>query len=365
MRIYAFLLKIQSIVLLIIAIFVCFIIFMKVNKVTIHDIARALGIDSSTVSRALNNSSRVTEKTKAKIFKKAEELGYRRNLLASNLRKNVTSIIGVIVPRVSRHFFSSVIQGVEEAAYQEGYNVIICQSLEQFDREKKILESLTANRVAGILISISMETKDYSHMTELNNSGIPFVFFDRHCNTPDNSNVIIDDFKGGFDATNHLIKKGCKKIIHFSGPQVLEIYKNRFKGYRAALEKNSIPFKSDYVITSRLMEPDGVNSINNLIDKKVDFDGIFSANDVAAIGAMKCLLDRGFKIPDDVAIVGFSNEPISTVISPSLTTINQPGVEMGKAATKLLLKQIQSKSLVSPQTIIMKADLIERESTKK
>ena len=290
---------------------------MEINKATIHDIARALNIDSSTVSRALNNSPRVAEKTKQKIIKKAEELGYQRNVLASNLRKSVTNTIGVVVPRISRHFFSSVIQGVEETAYQAGYNVLICQSLEQLEREKQIINTLVANRVDGVLISISMETTDYNHMQGLKNSGIPLVFFDRHCNIPETNNVLIDDFKGGFEATQHLINRGCKNVIHFSGPQDLEIYKNRFRGYKAALKKNNLPFKPECVISSRLMEKDGVENVEKLLSENVDFDGVFSANDVAAIGAMKSLTSKGVKIPEDVAIVGFSNEPISTVITPT------------------------------------------------
>ena len=339
---------------------------MNINKVTIHDIAKALDINSSTVSRALNDSPRVTKKTKDKILKTAQEMGYQRNLLASNLRKNVTNTIGVVVPRISRHFFSSVIQGIEETAYQAGFSVIICQSLEQLEREKNILETLAANRVDGVLISISMETMDYEHLEGLKNRGIPLVFFDRHCNIPGTNNVLIDDFKGGYDATQHLITKGCKNIVHFSGPQELEIYKNRFRGYKEALKKNGIPFRDEYLISSRLMEQDGIDNIKKLLDKGVVFDAIFSANDVAAIGAIKCLIENEIKIPDDVAIVGFSNEPISTVINPTLTTINQPGFEMGKAATDLLIRNIKNETgLLQEETLIMDSNLIERQSSQK
>ena len=339
---------------------------MPVNKVTIHDIARALNINSSTVSRALNDSPRVTQKTKEKIIEKAKEMGYQRNLLASNLRKNITNTIGIVVPRISRHFFSSVIQGVEETAYLAGYSVFICQSLEQLEREKNILETLTANRVDGVLLSISMETTDYTHINSLKSRGIPLVFFDRHCNVSGNSNVLIDDYKGGFDATQHLISNGCKNIIHFSGPQELEIYKNRFKGYKEALRKNKIPFRAEYVISSRLMEHDGVANTKQLLTDNLNFDAIFSANDVAAIGAIKYLNEKGIKIPKEVAIVGFSNEPISTVIKPTLTTINQPGFEMGKRATHLLLKHIKNDSeFLNAETIVMESSLIERQSSQK
>lgn len=336
------------------------------NKPTIHDIAKALSIDSSTVSRALNNSSRVSKTTKEKILAKADELGYKRNLLASNLRKNVTNTIGVIVPRISRHFFSSAIQGIEETAYTAGYNVIICQSLEQLEREMKIIDSLVANRVDGLLISVSMETMDYNHLEILKTRGIPLVFFDRHCKKGGYSNVLIDDYKGGFDATEHLILNGRKNIIHFSGPQELEIYKNRFQGYKDALVKYGISFNSNYVIKSRLMEVDGKASIEQVLKKGLPIDAIFSANDLAAIGAMKYLKTHQVKIPEDIAIVGFSNEPISRVIEPSLTTIDQPGFEMGKIATGLLLEHIIKKSIPNKdRTIILDSKLIERNSSKK
>lgn len=336
------------------------------NKPTIHDIAKALSIDSSTVSRALNDSSRVTKTTKEKILAKAGELGYKRNLLASNLRKNITNTIGVVVPRISRHFFSSAIQGIEETAYTAGYNVIICQSLEQLEREAKIVDSLVANRVDGLLISVSMETKNYNHLTVLKESGIPLIFFDRHCKKTGYSNVLIDDYKGGFDATEHLILKGCKNIIHFSGPQELEIYKNRFQGYKDALIKHGISFNSDYVLRSSLMEVDGETNIEQALKKGLPIDAIFSANDLAAIGAMKYLKVHQVKIPEDIAIVGFSNEPISRVIEPSLTTIDQPGFEMGKIATSLLLEHIIKKSIPNKgQTIILDSKLIERNSSKK
>ena len=200
------------------------------NEVTIHDIANILGLNSSTVSRALNNSSRVAKKTKDKIFEKAAELGYQRNHLASNLRKSKTFTLGVIVPRISRHFFSSAIAGIEETAYKAGYNVIICQSLESLEREQGILDTLLANRVDGVLISISMETKNYNHLKGLKQRNIPYVFFDRHCKIPGNSNVVIDDFDAAFTAVEHLIEKKSTNIAHFSGPQNLEIYKIDLKG---------------------------------------------------------------------------------------------------------------------------------------
>lgn len=336
------------------------------NKPTIHDIAKALQIDSSTVSRALNDSPRVSKATKTRILAKAEELGYQRNMLASNLRKNKTNTIGVVVPRISRHFFSSAIQGIEERAYLAGYNVIICQSLEQLEREKKIVQGLVANRVDGLLISVSMETMNYDHLEVLKNSNIPLIFFDRHCDISGYSNVLIDDFKGGFDAAQHLISKGCKHIVHLSGPQELEIYKNRFEGYKAALKKNNLNFNKEYVISSRLMEQDGYISMQKLLNKNIPVDGVFAANDISAIGAMKYVKEQEIKIPESMAFVGFSNEPVSSVIEPSLTTIDQSGLEIGKIATELILDHISKKDTVpQEQTILIDTCLIERNSSKK
>lgn len=339
--------------------------YVKNNPTTIHDIAKALDIDASTVSRALNNSSRVKPKTMSKILAKATELGYQRNLLASNLRKNRTNTIGVIVPRISRHFFSSAIAGIEETAFEAGYNVIICQSLEQLEREHNIVTTLQANRVAGVLISISMETTNYDHLHGLEKSHTPFLFFDRHCEIPGNSNVQINDFQGGFDATEHLISNNHRMIAHFSGPQELKIYQNRLRGYKAALEKYEIPYRPELVLSSKLMEEDGIESAKKILSLPLKVDGIFAANDVSAIGAMKYIKKKGLKIPEDIAFVGFSNEPVSAVIEPSLTTIDQPGFEMGKIATDLLLKQINSKSkAIHPETIILNPSLIERNSSK-
>lgn len=336
------------------------------SKVSIHDIARELNIDSSTVSRALSNSPRVSQKTKAKVLAKANELGYQRNLLASSLRNSKSNTLGVIVPRISRHFFSSAIAGIEETAYDAGYNLIICQSLEQLEREQKMLQTLSQNRVDGVLISVSMETKDTDNFQRLRENKTPVVFFDRHLDVPDNSNVIIDDFQGAFDATEHLILQGCRRIAHFAGPQRLEIYKNRYKGYRSALEKHDIELDEDLVMTSKLMESDGVECTKKLLSLPIPIDGIFSANDVMAISAMQYIKKQGLRIPEDIAIVGFSNEPISSVMIPSLTTVDQPGFEMGKIAANLLISQINDKAEATiAQTIILKPSLIVRNSSKR
>lgn len=337
------------------------------KKVTIHEIAKILKIDSSTVSRALNDSSRVNEKTKMLVLAKANELGYRPNLIAANLRRNRSNTIGVVVPRITRHFFSSTISGIEETAYNSGFNVVISQSLEKLSREQKIVNNLFSNRVDGILISVSMETVDSSHLQVLENSGLPLVFFDRHiADMRDSNRVLIDDVAGAFEGVSHLIENKCRKIAHFSGPQTLEIYKNRLAGYRNALEKHQIVFDPDLVVTSNLLQEDGHRITQDLLKKHPDIDAIFSANDQAAIGAINYLKSIGKRIPDEISIVGFSNEPISELIEPSLTSIDQFGVEIGRISCNLLMDKIKKKdSETAHRAIYLKPSLIIRSSSDK
>ncbi|MCM4154836.1 LacI family DNA-binding transcriptional regulator [Gramella sp. AN32] len=337
------------------------------KKATIHEIAKALNIDSSTVSRALNNNSRVAKKTKEKVFNKAKELGYKPNLLASNLRKNRSNTIGVVVPRISRYFFSTIIAGIEEVAFKEGFNVVISQSLEQVKREKKIMDNFVSNRVDGVLMSIAWESNDFQHLQNLEGLGIPLVFLDRHPASLESCNkVIIDDYKGACEAVDHLIKSGCKKIAHFAGPQFLEIYKSRLKGYSDTLKKNKLKSEPKLIVASHLMKDDGFNIMRDLLEKHPDIDGVFSANDEAAVGAIKFLKKIGKKVPEDISIVGFSNDPLSEVVEPPLTTVDQFGAEMGKKACELLIQNIkhQKDDPFQYQTIILSPKLIERESSR-
>ncbi|SDX61934.1 transcriptional regulator, LacI family [Lutibacter oricola] len=336
---------------------------MHKGKITIHDISKELGIDSSTVSRALNNSPRVSKKTKEKISAKAKELGYQRNSLASKLRTNKTHTIGVIIPRISRHFFASAIAGIEETAYDAGYDVIICQSLDSYEREQKLIETLLANRVDGIIISISMETTNYNHLDRYKANGFPMIFFDRPCETEKNTNVIIDDFQASFEVTEHLIFNGYKNIVHFSGPQTNLLYQNRCKGYKAALKKHKYPIRKEYIIESKLMEEDGIENAKKALNLP-NVDAIYSANDMAAISAMQYLKSQNIKIPEQIAFAGFSNEPVSAVIEPSLTTVNQPSFEMGKVATNILFDQLNNNTRENKTTILEPTLIIRNSSSK-
>ena len=338
---------------------------MNKEKATIHDISKSLGIDSSTVSRALNDSPRVSKKTKDLIIQKAKELGYQRNSLASNLRTNKTNTIAVVLPRISRHFFSTVIAGIEETAYLAGYNVIICQTLDALDREKKIIASLISNRVDGIIISISMETTNYEHLEAYKQLGNPIVFIDRPCSLPNCSNINIDNFHASFMTTEHLIFQGCKHIAHFSGSQNIELYRQRKNGYLAALKKHHIPINNHYIFESNLSEEDGVNMAKNILELNT-IDGIISANDTAAISAMQYLKSQGVKIPEDIAVTGFNNDPISAVIEPSLTTINQPAFEIGNMSSTILIEQIENKTIhAKSKSKLLNSELIIRNSSRK
>jgi len=336
---------------------------MSPTKITIHDISRVLGIDSSTVSRALNDSDRVTKKTKEIILKKAKELGYQRNTLASNLRTNKTQTIAVVLPRISRYFFATVIAGVEQIAQEKGYNVIICQSLDSFEREKKIISNLISNRVDGILISISMETTDYEHLKNFQSFGNPIVFFDRPCTLENCVNINIDNYQASFLATEHLLQKGCQQIAHFSGKQNIELYKQRKNGYLDTLKKYQIDIDESLIFESNLSEEDGIIMAKKIIETK-KIDGLYAANDTSAISAIQYLKSEGIKIPKDIAVVGFNNDPIAAVIEPSLTTINQPAFQMGKKASSQLISQIEHKSTVN-QSFVLISELIIRESSNK
>ncbi|MDP4680779.1 MAG: LacI family transcriptional regulator [Cyclobacteriaceae bacterium] len=336
------------------------------KKTTIHDIARELQIDSSTVSRALSDSARVRQKTKDLVESTAQRLGYQPNNLASNLRKKKSNSIGVIVPRISRHFFSSVIEGIDDIAYAQGYNLVICQSMDEIERERDLIKTLLANQVDGILISISMETKDVEHLVHLEEKGIPMVLFDRIHAGLNSSKVVIDDYEASFQATEHLIINGAKRIAHFTGPKDVSIYADRLNGYTKALEKHKVHFEKELVLTSRLMEKDGIQCAEDILKLHQIPDGIFVSNDIAAIAAMKFLKAKGFKIPHDIAIVGFSNEPIASVMEPSLTTMDQPGFEIGKQAARILLDQINNPGLKSiRENVTIKSTLIVRESSVK
>ena len=337
------------------------------KKVTISDIADALGITPSTVSRALHNNPKVNAETKKAVNEYAKRMNYRRNVAASSLRTGKSNTIGVVVPRINSHFISSAIGGIETFANQAGYNIIICQSNESLKTEIKAVQTLLTKGIDGMLASISMETNKYDHFCEVVNMKVPLVFFDRICPTLDVSSVVIDDFKGAYKAAEHLIQQGCRRIAHLSGSMELNIYRNRLEGYKQALKNYNIPIEEEMIFTTTQMtDTMGSTFIEKLYVSKNLPDGICSSNDNLAAGAMKFLIQKGVKIPEQVAITGFSNALFTQWMTPLLSTVDQHSELMGCNAVTLLLEEIEKNGdgCVS-RNIILNPDLIIRGSSER
>lgn len=334
----------------------------KKTDPTIHDIARELNISASTVSRALQNNPRISLKTREKIISLANSVGYRPNTLASNLRNKRSNTIGIVVPLINRYFFSAVISGVEEVAFKAGYTVVISQSNDLADKEISIVHSMLANRVDGLIISIAMEPTNYEHLKTFRKKNIPLVLFDRTIAEIDTNKIVVDDFMGGFRVTQHLIDQGYKRIGHMAGPQNLQTYLDRKNGYMEALSRNDLAYDESLVVTNSLRSDDGIDAVRQLMGLPVPPDAIFCGNDTTALSSMIYLRDRGIRIPEDLGIVGFSNEPFSKVVSPSISTIAQPGFLMGQKAAELILHQIEHKDR-SFKTIVLPTELVVRESS--
>ncbi|HTR82472.1 MAG TPA: LacI family DNA-binding transcriptional regulator [Bacteroidota bacterium] len=329
---------------------------------TIVDIAKKLKLSASTVSRALSNHPDIKKETKERVGKIARELNYTPNTIAQNLKRNRTTTIGVLVPEIKHDFFSSAISGIEEVAYQAGYTIIVCQSNESFEREVVNTNLLMHQRVAGVIVSISQSTKSGDHFQDVIKRRIPLVFFDRACSDVDASKVVIDDYKSSFSAVSYLIEKGYKKIAHFAGPKGLVICYNRWKGYVDALKKWKLPVLNEFVRYGGLHEQDGYTSMDVMIKEGKRPEAIFAVNDPVAIGAYQRIKEAKLKIPDDIAIMGFSNNKITSLVDPPMTTIDQPSSEMGRKAAEILIDLIE-KRLSKPKSLVLRAELIVRGST--
>jgi len=332
---------------------------MSRHPITIKDLARILNVSISTVSRALKDHPDISKATKKSVQDLARELNYRPNEIALSLKNRRSKIIGIMVPKLVHHFFSSVIEGVENVAYDEGYQVMIYHSDELLEREKQLTQSFMSYRLDGLIVSMSKETEDYTHFTKLSQLGVPIVYFDR---VPDGeyNKILFDDYQGAFDAVEHLIESGCKKIVHFGAPQSMGIGRKRTQGYKDALEKYKLDFKEDYVMSCDNYDQ-ALKATQEIFELYPDIDGVFAVNDLTAIGAMNQLHKMGKAIPKDVKVMGFSNEMSSYVSLPSLSTVDQRGIEMGEEAMKLLLKNMDGITRAEVKTI--RADLVIREST--
>jgi len=335
-------------------------------KVTIHQIAEKLNVTASTVSRALNNSPRISENTKKAVLKTAKELNYQPNNIAAALRNGKSNIIGIIVPTADRTFFSSVVRGVEEIANNLNYKVIICQTYDSYEKEVQTIDALLSARVDGIIASIGKNTENFDHFKRAQEKGIPLVLFDRTTDELEVSQVMIDDYIGSYKLVEHLIQQGCKRIAHFTSPKKVSVFKERLRGYTDALRDNDIPYDENLVVKSNLQLEDGRESMAQLLKLKDLPDAVFSASDYGAMGAMQVLKENGLRIPEDVALAGFSNEPFTSFTEPPITTIDQRSITMGNITAELFFEHFKAgdKKFV-PQKTVLKPYLIIRKSTQK
>ncbi|MEI8112978.1 MAG: LacI family DNA-binding transcriptional regulator [Bacteroidia bacterium] len=333
-------------------------------EITIHHLAKELKISASTVSRALNDNDRISEETRKRVQQKAIEMGYRPNVLAANLRSKRSMTIGVVVPRIDRYFFSSAISGIEDYAWTKGFSVIISQSNDLLIKEANCIRTLYNNRVDGLIISISMQTDDDKHLRLFSDRNIPILFFDRFCPTIKSDRILVDDFNSGYKITTHLIERGCKRIAHIAGPELLNIYKDRKDGYLKALNDVGIPIPEGYLEVTGLTKEEGKQAFSRLMSLPNPPDGVFCGNDTTALSALEYCQKYQLRVPEDVALVGFSDEPFSSAVTPSLSTVKQPGYEMGFLAAQKIIHRIENINSVIPfEEIVLPAQLIIRNSS--
>jgi len=338
------------------------------KSATLKQIANELGLSVTTVSKALNNYTDVSAKTKQRVINLAAKLNYTPNSFALGLRKQESKTIGVIIPDNVHYFFSRIIKGVLEVAEQNNYLVIVMQSNEDYELEKKQIDLLISKGVDGILISLSNKTHKFDHLNKIINNDIPLILFDKIAKTVNCSKVIIDDRKAAYEAVTHLIKKGFKRIAHFRGDLNPQNSIDRFLGYKKALQDNNIDFDPSlvYLCNNNSDFEDGFKTAQKLLsDHGKNVDALFTVNDLLAIGALKYFNDNNINVPKRIALIGFSNWFMSTVVSPSLSTVEQHGFEMGKQSATLLFHEIKCKQKgvkFEHQKIVMQTELVIRDS---
>ncbi len=337
---------------------------MRSAQVTIKDIAEKLGISPSTVSRALKDHPDISKATKQAVRELAEKLNYEPNAIALSLLSSRSNIVGLIIPEIVHYFFSQVISGIEDVANDAGYHVIICQSNESYSREARNVQALLSSRIDGLLLSISKETRDLNHLRNLRKKNIPIVFFDRLPKDFETDHVIIDDYNGAYQAVKHLIDTGCKRIAHLGTTQDIGIGRDRYNGFIQALKDHDLP------IDERLIVSCDTYKAARLVTRRLIYelnpaDGIFAVNDMTAIGALQTAKECGKRIPEELAIVGFSNGIYSNMTDPPLTTVEQFGYKMGQKAARMLLDRLFSREDYPPVKDVIESQLIIRGSTVK
>jgi len=336
---------------------------MKKAQITIKDIAKALDISASTVSRALKNHPDISQETKDAVNQYAKENNYKPNTLAQSLRMSRNNTIGVIVPEVIHYFFSSILSGIEQVANSEGFNVLLCQSDENYEKEVRNTKALVETRVSGVLASLAKHTTRYDHFQDIIESDIPLVFFDRICIGLNTDRVVVDDYAGAFAAVEYLLQTGCKRIAFYSSPFHLEISKNRKNGYMDALRKYGIPIDESLIRVCDTRE-EAIIITPEILDRPNRPDGFFAINDHCAAGILYAVKLAKLKIPQDVSIMGFSDGELAKACDPMLSTVEQHGYEMGKHAAKLLIDKINGMTHGQYTNKIVKTNLIIRGTTK-
>ena len=336
------------------------------NRASIADLAKALSLSASTVSRALSNHPGISAVTKARVQQLAQELHYHPNHLAAGLRTGRSHLLGVLVPHIEGTFFASVVHGIETVATQAGFKVMICQSNEDVEHEKRNIDTLINAQVEGILVSLSRTTHDTGHFDKVHQRGIPLVYFDRMLDTRGVNAVVLDDYQGAYQVTTHLIEQGCRRIAHFAGPQHLNIYRNRRLGYLAALRTYGLAEAEELVITSDMTLADGAAGMAQLLALPVAQrpDGLFSASDFALVGALQTLKAHGLRVPQDLLLAGFSNEIFTSFTEPQLTSVDQRCEQLGQETARLFLEIREvGTAAFQPRRVVLPPHLLVRESS--
>lgn len=338
----------------------------KKNKTTIKDIANVLNISAAAVSKALHNDSRISEKTKKAVRQVAENLNYQPNHLASALRSGKSKLVGVIVPKTNSNFFSATIHNIEEVLNKEGYNIIITQSNESYKKECANIDTLLYTQVDGIIASMANETVKLDHFEKIKAAGIPLITFDRGENDLNVDYIGIDDYQSSHIIIDHLVAQGCKRIAHIGGFKHTRIYNNRIRGYLDALKKYNLSLEKELLLESDLSIEDGRNKMEDLLALDNKPDAVYVAGDYAALGALQVLNEKKIKIPEQIALVGFGDEPFANMVTPKMTSVNQHSYQIGKIAAEKFLEYTKQNTIQqSLQKHILKAELIIRESSLK
>ena len=336
------------------------------KEVTIYDIAQKLALSSATISRGLQNHPAINKNTRKKIQDAAKELGYRHNNFASNLRKQKTNTIGVIVHELNSNFITSVLAGIEKITTEAGYDLIIAHSSESFQKEAANALNLFHKRVDGLIASLAFNTDGLEHYKPYEEKGIPVIFFDRVEENGESTKVIIDNYKCGYEATSHLVEQGCKRIALVTANLKRNVYAQRHKGYMDALFDHNLPYHKELVLIKDLSEQFGVEAALQMMKMKPMPDGVFITNDFSAAVCMQTLKEHGVRIPEDIAIVGFNNDAISKIVEPQLSTINYPGKDIGEIAARNLINHLKGiANIINTNTIVVRSELIIRKSSLK